>query len=126
MTQIGKGQQVHRRRPWNLCIGTSFLLLAASTTLLAQASEFSEWNQSSGFKRVEYRWRQADGKACVVEYRNLDDRDHRRYKSRIVFQADGDERINPYTVVSFAQPTAGHTDTVPVCTMITDVSVTRF
>ena len=87
--------------------------------------DFSEWNQATGFKHVLYRWRQNDSKGCDVEYRNDSEADKKKYKSRIVFQIDGDEHEKPYTIVSFADP-APHMDQVPVCTRVTDVSVTRF
>ena len=98
---------------------------AAAPARPLRAQDFSEWNQVSGIKRVEFRWRQNDAKGCDVEYRNLNEADHKKYKSRIVFQIDGDEHEKPYTIVSFADP-APHMDQVPVCTQVTDVSVTRF
>jgi hypothetical protein len=100
-----------------LCPGQSFQLRAEQT--------YSDWTQATGIKHIEYRWRQNDAKGCDVEYRTVDANDKKKYKSRIVFQIDGDEHEKPYTIVSFADP-APHLDQVPVCTQVTDVSVTRF
>ena len=99
-------------------------ILTAAVPASAQ-QEFSEWTQSTGFKQVEYRWRQNDAKGCDVEYRNRIEADRKKYKSRIVYQINGDEHEKPYTIVSFADP-APHLDQVTVCTKVTDVSVTRF
>lgn len=99
----------------------SFLFLVPTV----QAQDYSEWNQATGIRHVEYRWRPADATTCEVEYRNRDDRDHRKYKSRIAFRRETDEQVHPYTIVSFAEPSP-HVDRVPECSQITDVSVSRF
>lgn len=105
-----------------LC-GSLLTLLILTPAVYSQ--DYSEWNQATGIKHVEYRWRAAEATTCEIEYRNRDDRDHRKYKSRIVFRRETDEQIHPYTVVSFAEP-APHLDHVPECSQVTDVSVSRF
>ncbi len=99
------------------------LPLLMSLTLFAQS--FSDWNQANGYKKVEYRWRQNESKACELEYRNTDNRDKKTYKSRVVFRQGDDEHEKPYTIVSFGDAPP-YVETVPACSEITDVSVTRF
>ena len=101
------------------------LLSWLSLVSISQAQDYSEWSQATGIRHVEYRWRAAEATSCEVEYRNRDDRDHRRYKSRIAFRREADEQLQPYTILSFAEPTS-HIDHVPECSQVTDVSVSRF
>jgi hypothetical protein len=124
------GRPATRPTERNSCIAANALLItflwAVLPYSLGAQKGFSDWNQTSGYKRIEYRWRQNDTKGCDVEYRNLDERDHKKYKGRIVYQVRGDEQIEPYTVVSFADPTPPPVEKIAVCTEVTDVSLTRF
>lgn len=93
---------------------------------IVRAQTFSEWNQATGVKTIEYRWKPTESKGCDVEYRNNKPKDKKKYKARLVFQANDDERNVPNAVVSFADGTGTATDHIPSCTMVTDISVTRF
>ena len=112
----------HRTACFGMC---GWLLTVLCVMPGMQAQEFSDWSQTSGIKHVEYRWKPSDAGSCDIEYRNRDERDHRRYKSRIVFRLESDEQIHPYTIVSFAEKTP-HIDHVTACSQVTDVSVSRF
>lgn len=93
---------------------------------MACAQSFSEWNQATGVKSIEYRWKPSEARGCDVEYRNNKPKDKKKYKARLVFQIDEDEKDVPNAVVSFADGTGVATDHIPACTMVTDISVTRF
>ena len=92
----------------------------------ARAQSFSEWNQATGSKTIEYRWKPDEAKGCDVEYRNSKPHDKKKYKARLVFQTNDDEKNLPNAVVSFADGSGVATDKIPACTMVTDISVTRF
>ena len=87
---------------------------------------FSEWNQATGVKTIEYRWKPNESKGCDVEYRNNKANDKKKYKARLVYQTNDEEKDVPNAVISFAAGTNSTTDQIPSCTMVTDISVTRF
>ena len=118
-----QGRLKPTRQARTACCGG--LLMILFLVPASRAQDYSEWNQATGIKHVEYRWKPVESATCEIEYRNRDDRDHRKYKSRIAFRRESDEQLYPYTVVSFAEP-APHIDRVPACSMVTDVSVSRF
>jgi hypothetical protein len=92
---------------------------------LAHAQVFSDWIEASGFSQVQYRWKKGDAKGCDVEYRDVQQRVKQKYKTRIVYQSDGDEHHQANEILSFTDtPTA--TDHVQACTIITDITVTRY
>jgi hypothetical protein len=93
---------------------------------LAHSQNFSEWTQASGVTQVEYRWKRNDVKGCDVEYRDQQERGRKKYKTRIVFQTDGDERKQTNAILSFNEGVANASDHVQTCNLITDVTVTRF
>ena len=90
------------------------------------AQSFSEWNQATGVKTIEYRWKPNESKGCDVEYRNNKANDKKKYKARLVYQTNDEEKDVPNAVISFAAGTNSTTDQIPSCTMVTDISVTRF
>lgn len=92
----------------------------------AYAQNLSDWNQASGVTQVEYRWKRNDVRGCDVEYRDTQGGPRKKYKTRIVFQTDGDEHHQANAILLFAESTSTAWDHVASCSMITDITVTRF
>lgn len=87
---------------------------------------FSDWIQASGFGQIKYRWKPNDQRGCDVEYKNFDDHRNRKYKTRIVFQASGDEHHLENAVLSFGDGSPVSADHIAICNAITDITVTHF
>jgi hypothetical protein len=114
---------IPRRALWCLA---SLWLTGGPYAPLAQAQNFSEWTQASAVTQVEYRWKRNETKGCDIEYRNIQDRGRKKYKARVVFQTNGEEHNQTNAIVTFTEVTTTASDHVAACTVITDVTVTRF